>query len=183
MNPTFHRLQCEIAHSLEGLDASQTQLRPRSHPDSLNSEKWSIQQIMEHLLLTYTATETVLEARLAKRAPTQAKPSLMQRVMQCAVFRIGYFPRSRQAPSPVIPPASASPLSGEELAQAATQHLTRLARICTEAGELFGTSQPCASHMILGPLSIDRWRRFHMIHGRHHLRQIDAIRKTHNFQP
>ena len=42
MNSTLHQLQREIANSLQSLDATQTQLRPRPN-------KWTIQQIIEHL--------------------------------------------------------------------------------------------------------------------------------------
>jgi hypothetical protein len=49
MNTTLHRLQREIAFCLDGLDADQTQLQPPARP-----HKWTIQQIMEHLLLSYS---------------------------------------------------------------------------------------------------------------------------------
>jgi hypothetical protein len=29
---------------------------------------------------------------------------------------------------------------------------------------------------VLGPLSMQQWRKFHLIHGRHHLKQIARIR-------
>jgi hypothetical protein len=32
---------------------------------------------------------------------------------------------------------------------------------------------------VLGPLSAQQWRRFHQVHGQHHLRQIHAIRAEH----
>ena len=174
MNPTLSRLQREIASSLNGLDASQTQLRPPSRP-----QRWSIQQIMEHLLLTYTGNETVLETRIAKRSPTRAKPSLPQRLGQYTVLRLGYFPTGRKAPPLVTPPAVTNPLSGDELTQAAAEHLARLDQRCTEAGKLFGDTERCATHVILGPLSIVQWRKFQIVHGEHHLKQIAAIRKSH----
>jgi hypothetical protein len=31
----------------------------------------------------------------------------------------------------------------------------------------------------LGPLGAGQWRRFHLSHGRHHIRQILAIRRAH----
>jgi hypothetical protein len=34
--------------------------------------------------------------------------------------------------------------------------------------------------MILGPLTIRQWRKFHLIHGRHHIKQIRAIRAAHH---
>jgi DinB superfamily len=174
MNPTLDQLQSEIVSSLTGLDATQTQFRPLSHPG-----KWSIQQIIEHLLLTYSSTETVIDTRLAKRSPTRARPTLTQRIFQCAVTRCGYFPTGRLAPPLVTPQPAAHSLSGKELAQATAEHLAQLELRLAEAGDLFGPITQCASHAVLGPLNIDQWRRFHLIHGRHHLKQISGIRKAH----
>jgi DinB superfamily len=175
MNSTLLQLQSEIASSLRGLDATQTQLQPRSLPD-----KWSIQQIIEHLLLTYSSTETAINARLTKRTPTRAKSNLRQRVFQYAVARCGYFPTGREAPPIVTPQPTTHPLSGKDLTQAAAEHLTHLDLLFTEAETLFGPASQCASHAVLGPLNIYQWRMFQLVHGRHHLKQIAAIRKAHN---
>jgi hypothetical protein len=178
MDATLHQLQREIAFSLSGLEATQTQLRPPSRLD-----KWSIQQIVEHLLLSYSGTELALKARLAKRTPTRAKPVLLQRFGQYTLIHLGYFPRGRKAPPLVTPAPTTHPLSGEELIHAAAEHLTRVDILCTEAEKLFGASNRFASHMVLGPLSVNQWRRFQLIHGEHHLKQILAIRKAHNLWP
>jgi hypothetical protein len=175
MNSTLTQLHREIADSLRSLDATQTQLRPPSRPG-----KWSIQQIIEHLLLTYSSTETAINARLTKRTPTRAQPTLTHRVFRFAVTRCGYFPTGREAPEPVTPQPSTHPLSGEDLAQTAAEHLARLDLLFTEAETLFGPASQCASHAVLGPLKIDQWRKFQIIHGEHHLKQIAAIRKAHN---
>ena len=178
MDATLHQLQSEIAFSLSGLEATQTQLHPPSRPS-----KWSIQQIVEHLLLSYSGTELALKARLAKRAPTRAKPVLLQRFGQYTLIRLGYFPRGRKAPPLVTPAPTTHPLSGEELTHAAAEHLNRVDTLCTEAEELFGASNRFASHIVLGPLSVNQWRRFQLIHGEHHLKQIIAIRKAHDLWP
>src|SRR5580698_965518 len=113
MNSTLLQLQGEIASALRRLDATQTQLHPLSNPD-----KWTIQQIIEHLLLTYSSTETVINTRLEKRTPTRAKPTLTHRVFCCAVTRCGYFPTGRAAPPLVSPQPTTHPLSGAHLTQA-----------------------------------------------------------------
>jgi hypothetical protein len=178
MNPTLHRLQREIAFCLQGLDATQTQLQPRSRP-----HKWTIQQIVEHLLLTYSGTEMALSARLVKSTATRAKPSLPQHLGQYTVIRLGYFPHGRKSPPLATPAPTTHPLCGEELTAAAAEHLVRLDEICAEAEQIFGATVRCASHMVLGPLSVDQWRKFQLIHGEHHLKQILAIRKAHNLSP
>jgi hypothetical protein len=134
---------------------------------------------MEHLLLTYSGAEKALNARLAKGRPTVAKPTTQQRIKQFALCRLGYFPPGRKAPEMVIPAPTSHALSGAELTAAAEEHLTRFDAHCTQTEQLFGSTQ-CAGHHILGPLSADQWRRFQLVHGRHHLKQIAAIRKAHN---
>jgi hypothetical protein len=178
MNPTLHQLQCEIASSLHGLDATQTQLRPPSRPGN-----WSIQQIIEHLILTYSGTATGITTRLTKRTPTKAKPTLANRIFQFAVTRCGYFPTGREAPPPVTPQPTSEPLSGPDLIEATAEHLVRLDLLFTDAETLFGSASRCASHPVLGPLNIDQWRKFHLVHGEHHLKQIAAIRKACNLTP
>jgi hypothetical protein len=175
MNTTLRQLQSEITLALHGLSAIQTQLCPTSHKN-----KWSIQQIIEHLLLTYSSTETVIDGRLAKRTPTRATPTITNRIFQYAVTRCGYFPTGRKAPPLVTPQPTTHLLSGEELVLATNDHLAHLDMLFTEAENLFGPSTKCATHAVLGPLNISQWRRFHLIHGEHHLKQIAAIRRAHH---
>ena len=173
MNNDLRQLERGIAYSLEGLDSGQTQLRP-----SARRNRWSIQQIVEHLLLTYSATETAINARLEKGRPTQAKPKALQHFAQYTLIRLGYFPRGRKAPPAVAPTATEHPLSGRELTEAVSEHLRLLDELFNQGEELFGSAR-CASHMVLGPMSIPQWRRFQLIHGDHHVKQILAIRKVH----
>jgi hypothetical protein len=38
--------------------------------------------------------------------------------------------------------------------------------------EAQGSRGPVLTHMILGPLSVWQWRKFHFVHARHHAPQI-----------
>jgi hypothetical protein len=176
INSDLQRLYRELAHSLRHLDAAQTQLRPPSRPD-----KWTIQQIVEHLLLSYAGTQAAIEARVAKRTPTRAKPALLQHFGQYTLIHLGYFPTGRKSPAPVTPPPStAHPLSGEALTHSAAEYLARLNQLLIEAENIFGATDRFASHMVLGPLSVNQWSRFQLIHGEHHIKQILAIRRAHH---
>lgn len=178
MHSDLHQLQCALAHNLRGLNARQTQLRPPARPNN-----WSIQQIVEHLLLTYTGTEIAITARLLKRTPTSARSTLKDHLSQTVALRLGYIPPGRKAPPLVTPQPTEHTLSGEELIQASDEHLTHLALLLTEAKQLFGSTSPSIRHMILGPLSVNQWCRFQLVHGRHHIKQILAIRQSHNISP
>jgi hypothetical protein len=173
MNALFEQLEQTLSPVLAGLDGHQTQLRPTAHPD-----KWTIQQIVEHLLLSYASTRQVMEARIARGKPTQAHPSLVQRFAQFCVTNLSYFPEGRQAPAVVDPPPSIEPLSGPQLIQSVHQQLSGIDPLFDQAEAVFGPRQ-AVTHHVLGPLSIHQWRRFHLIHGRHHAKQIAAIRRQH----
>lgn len=171
----LQNLDAEISHALSNLDPQQMQATPTSHP-----EKWTIQQIVEHLLLTYQRTLPALQARLDKGTPTRATPSLLQRAAQLSIFSFRYFPPGRPAPLSVTPPPSEIPRSGHEVSRQVSVDLAQLEAMLSKAELLFG-SRRAASHMTLGPLSMAQWRRFHLVHGRHHLKQIQAIRRDHQF--
>src|SRR5580693_8364962 len=106
MHPLFEQIETTLRAPLADLDATQTQLRPTA-----DQEKWTIQQIVEHLLMTYSLTKRAFEARLAKGRPTKARVSLQQRIGQFYLTRLGIFPKGRAAPENVFPPAHAEPLS------------------------------------------------------------------------
>jgi Protein of unknown function (DUF1569) len=174
MDPILQQLQNQIADSLQGLNSAQTQLPPHTSP-----EKWNIQQIVQHLCLTYAFTETAFDARLAKGTPTRTRPNLQQRFGQYFLTTLGIFPKGRIAPKQVTPPYTASPVCGNDLTHLVAHHLSRINDLFNEAERLFGPGR-CISHMILGPLSIHQWRRFHLVHGQHHIRQILAIRRLYH---
>jgi hypothetical protein len=173
MHEILTRLESELASALDGLDNRQTQLTPRTHP-----EKWNIQQIVEHLLMTYRSTSAILNTRVEKRSPTKAHPSSQQVVWQFAIISVGFFPPGRRAPEAVTPNLPASLRSGDDLTRRMREELATFDSLAAQAEQLFG-AQRCASHFLLGPLSAQQWRRFHLVHGRHHARQIRAIRKAH----
>ena len=43
-----------------------------------------------------------------------------------------------------------------------------------DAEKCFGSRTRLLHHPVLGPLAAQEWRRFHQVHGRHHLKQIIA---------
>jgi DinB superfamily len=172
MHPILEHLERELTPALEGLDAGQTQLTPAAHP-----EKWSIQQIVDHLLLTYGLTQRALETRIARARPTEARASIKQRVRQFVLITAGIFPKGRPAPL-TVQPSPAEPLSGHALIQAVHQNLIGVDQLSNQAEAIFGRRR-AISHQILGPLSVHQWRRFHLIHARHHVKQILAIRRDH----
>jgi hypothetical protein len=168
-------LQAELERSLAGLRDQQTQLRP-----GLDPLRWHIQEIVGHLLLTYALTITALDAQIAKATPTRARPSFAQRLWQFVVLRLGWLPRRRTAPAITTPDPDAPPATGDQLGAAIANALAAIDTRMHIAEQLFDSRRRSVRHMILGPMSLTQWCRFHLVHGRHHIRQIAAIRAEHH---
>jgi hypothetical protein len=168
-------LQAELERSLAGLRDQQTQLRP-----GLDPLRWHIQEVVGHLLLTYSLTMTALDTQIAKATPTRAHPSPAQRLWQFLVLRLGWLPPRRKAPAITTPDPNAAPAAGDQLCASIASALAALDTRILTAERLFGSRRRSVRHMILGPMSLAQWRRFHLVHGRHHIRQIAAIRAEHH---
>jgi DinB superfamily len=170
MHPSLERLHGNYAQVLRGLSLRAVEDYPGNDPT-----RWNARQIVEHLTLTYQSSSAVFHERLAKGRPTQAKPSAYQRVQQFFVCQFGFIPAGRPAPPEVIPSAIASaPLDGNDLSarlQAELQAMDALLAACQ--GQFM--EKKFATHQILGPISADQWRRFHLAHGRHHLKQLRRL--------
>lgn len=173
MNTLFLQLEQTLTGPLQSLDAQQTQLHPIAH-----SDKWTIQQITEHLLLTYRSTCGAVESRLDKGHPTAARSTVKQRLAQFTLITCGFFPEGRPSPAMVTPEPTIEPLTGPQFLEQLHQALTAMDTVFDQAQATFG-NQPAISHQILGPLSVRQWRRFHLVHARHHAKQIAAIRRAH----
>jgi hypothetical protein len=44
--------------------------------------------------------------------------------------------------------------------------------------EKFGAHRKLLDHPILGPLTAAQWRKFHLVHGLHHVKQIWRLREV-----
>jgi hypothetical protein len=144
------------------------------HP--LQDERlWSAQEIVEHLALTLRSTSHVLAKRLEKGRPTSERSSPVQWVLQLMVLSVGYFPRGAPAPPFVRPDQlHEPPMNGAELIAVLRQDIDRMDDLLDQCRHRFGM-QRVAPHFVLGPLRTDQWRRFHVVHMRHHLGQFRRL--------
>jgi Protein of unknown function (DUF1569) len=132
---------------------------------------WSIAEIVEHLALTYTGTTKGLDRVLSGAKPLPPAPSLAERFRTAVVVVAGHFPSGRKAPRHVVP----SGLTYEEALSRAYAGLDGFDAAAVRAEARFGRAR-VLMHPILGPFSVADWRRFHLVHTRHHARQIAARR-------
>jgi len=67
------------------------------------SGKWSANQILEHLFLTYKHTGRGLARCLEHGAPLVTRATLKDRVATLLVVKFGYLPNGRKAPDRATP--------------------------------------------------------------------------------
>ena len=147
------------------------------HPQG-DLNRWNARQIVEHLVLTYKSSGSVLQQRLDKGRPTQARATIKQRIPQFVLLALGIMPSGRLSPASVTPAAAPGrSLDGAALADLLRSELQRLDELLVQCEKRFGKQQ-MATHQILGPLSAEQWRRFHVVHARHHLKQVKSIRNS-----
>jgi hypothetical protein len=70
-------------------------------------------------------------------------------------------------------------MTGNELLEILREEMDQMDHLLDDCRHRFGI-QRAAAHFLLGPLRVDQWRRFHVIHFRHHLQQLQRIEKAAN---
>jgi len=135
-------------------------------------KKWSVAEIVEHLQRAYLGTAKGFERCLEKGAPIATAPSLKQQLQGFAVVNLGYFPAGRAAPKHIIPTGELDLLA---VLNAVRRDLARLDAAAVRTREHFGRVN-VVDHPILGAFSVDQWLKFHLVHTRHHEKQIRARR-------
>jgi hypothetical protein len=166
MNPLIERLSNQIAQCTEGLSGESLAWHPEG--------KWSIGEILEHLSLTYTGTKRVFDRCLQAGKAAATEATFKDRLGAFLVTRVGYLPNGRQAPAPTLPKGR----PGDAVLSAIGDDIAGMDDAIQRCEERFGSDLKLVNHPILGPLSAAEWRRFHCVHGRHHLRQIRRLRCT-----
>jgi len=149
------------------------QLHPRQ-----DERLWNAQELIEHLVLTCRSTSRVLEKRIQRGHPTDDHSSVIQWVLQLVMLSFGRMPQGTPAPVFARPDQLHWPaMNGTELVDLLRQEIDHLDSLIDSCRQRFGP-QRVASHFLLGPLRPDQWRRFHVIHIRHHLDQLRRIEKA-----
>jgi Protein of unknown function (DUF1569) len=170
MHAVLERVVSQISSEVLGLDAETTQL----HPNGLDN-KWSAQQVVEHLVLGYRLTSNALENRLNKGRPSRNQRTYLQWSLQLMVLSFGKLPRGVPALEETMPVAGGfSAMDGQQLGELTRREIDAMDTMFDRCRQKFGMER-VAVHPFLGPLRVDQWRRFHVVHGMHHLVQLRSI--------
>lgn len=132
------------------------------------SGQWNSLQILEHLVLSYTATTKGLLRVMEAGQAEPASRTFGHRLRSVYVLGIGQFPPGAEAPKHTAPRA----IVGEEPLRRFNDALVAMDATLADAEKRFGPRVRVLLHPVLGPLTAQQWRRFHQVHGRHHLKQV-----------
>jgi len=164
MDPSLERLQKAIASSVSGMTAEDL----TRHPEG----KWSAAETLEHLYHTYTGTVKGFKRCLQAGKPLASVPTLRQRINIALVVGAGHMPRGRTAPPRTLPRGMAAATVAAEVAA----QICAMDTIISQCEERYGRRTRLLDHPVLGPLTAAQWRKFHWVHGRHHVKQIARLR-------
>jgi hypothetical protein len=173
MHPVLHEVYQSYSRALTNKSAGWCQL----HPDE-NERRWSAQDLIQHLALVCRSTSRLMETRLQRGKPHRGHGTVLQRVLQFIVLSVGHMPRGTPAPHFARPgQLSWASMNGSELLEILRQEMDKMDQLLDDCRRRFGI-QCAAAHFLLGPMRVDQWRRFHVIHFRHHLQQLRRIEKS-----
>ena len=160
MDSHLDHLQRAIASVTRGLTATDL----TRHPEG----KWSSAEVLEHLYLTYTSTVKGFERCLEAGRPQVTPPTPKQRLAAILVVRAGLMLGRREAP-PYTRPRG---MPAEKVVAEIGVQIEVMDRIIAQCEARCGKRVKLLNHSVLGPLSGSEWRKFHWVHGRHHIKQI-----------
>lgn len=163
MHPTTKQIRDAIANSTDGLSENQM----REHPEG----KWDAAAILEHLALTFGGTARVMQKCIGAGKPLATSTTIKQRLGQIVVLTFSHIPHGRKAPKQVVP----SGIGGREALQLIFANLEKMDQALAQCEQRFGSKVKIADHPVLGPIPLSGWRKFHLLHTRHHMKQVDAL--------
>ena len=171
MDSYLERLQLAITSATRGMKVEDLGSRPQGYP----VEKWSVAEILEHLYLTYTGTSKGFERCLQAGKPLVSPITLKQRARITVVTGLGYLPSGRKAPERSIPKG----MPGDKVMAEIGSRIKEMDDLIAQCEARYGARTRVLDHPVLGPLTAQQWRKFHWVHGWHHIKQIRA-RRTKN---
>jgi len=165
MDSRLEKLKENLESAVEGMSSEQLS---RHLPG-----KWCAAEVLEHLYLTYTGTITGFERVVRKGKPLGSRASMAQRVLTSVVVGLGHIPTGLKAPAIVQPKG----LPAEQVRNEIGEKIVAMDAIITQCEARFGGGVHVLDHPILGPLSAKQWRKLHVVHGQHHLKQLLTLRE------
>jgi hypothetical protein len=135
--------------------------------------KWSTAQILEHLYLSYSGTVKGFKRCLDAGKPLARAPMLKDRMRAFVVTGLGHMPTGRQSPERTRPRG----MTTDEVMSGIAPQIVAMDEVIAQCEARFGKRTCLLDHPVLGPLTGRQWRKFHWVHGCHHIKQIEKLRR------
>jgi hypothetical protein len=158
------KLQQALGDAIAGMSADELSRHPPG--------KWSAAEVLEHLYLTYTGTVKGFERVTKAGKPLVTAATGSQRWRALIVVGLGYFPEGRKSPA-VAQPRGLPP---EQVLSGIIPAIGRMDEVISRCEAVVGARRKVLDHPMLGPLTATQWRKFHLVHGLHHVKQIQRLR-------
>ncbi len=136
--------------------------------------KWCASEVLEHLYLSYTGTIQGFERVMRKAKPLATRASMAHRVLTFVIVGLGYMPSGLEAPAVARPRG----LPAEKVQNEIGAKMAAMDAIIAQCEARFGRRVHVLDHPILGPLNAPQWRKLHLVHGRHHQKQLLRLRES-----
>jgi hypothetical protein len=161
-----------LKRALEAIDAAVAGMADEQMTWAVEG-KWSSARILEHLSLAYLVTVKASRMVLRQANPDVRDPTWKERLKVIIGVKIGYLPSGAKAPRMVFPKG----ISPQEAKSSIHSNLVEMDEMLQRCEEKFGDTIGFMVHGFLGPLTIRQWRKFHLVHTRHHMKQIHGLRR------
>ncbi len=165
MNSHLEQLKRDLESAVNGMSSQQLSWHLPG--------KWCASQVLEHLYLTYTGTIKGFERVLTGGKPLATRASVAHRALTFVVIGLGHMPAGRKSPA-VAQPRGVPP---EKVRNELGAKLAAMDAILVECETRFGRHAKLLDHPIMGPLTVPQWRKLHLVHGRHHHKQLLRLRR------
>ncbi len=136
--------------------------------------KWCAAEVLEHLYLTYTGTIKGFERLMAANKPLASRATMSQRMRTLVVVGFGHMPGGVKAPAVAVPKG----VPMETVRSEFGEKIAAMDALIAQSEARFGRRINVLDHPILGPLSAPQWRKLHVVHGRHHHKQLLQLRQS-----
>ena len=136
--------------------------------------KWCAAEVLEHLYLSYVGTTGGFERIMRQGKPLGSRASMAKRVLTSVVVGLGHIPNGLKAPA-IVQPRGLPP---ERVRNEIGEKMAAMDAIIAQCEARFGPHVKLLDHPILGPLNALQWRKLHIVHGQHHLKQLRQLRKS-----
>ena len=170
MHPVLKSALEPLATQISSVSMEEAQVHPLPGQD-----RWSAQQIIEHLILTYKLTSDSVDKQLKSGRVPRNRRGMLEFFLRVQTIALGHMPGGVPAMR-AVRPYRFTPEAGPAIASRFLQTAEEMDALLVAARKKFGI-QACGSHPLFGVMRVDEWRRYHAVHAGHHESQLkNAIR-------